>query len=82
MEVIRQTFHPARYPKEHVYSKRSLFLYKVIVTLDTPLQLLAAALQYVGRRLGGRKAKAAKSLLATRGLVHFLRHSLPRFWRA
>jgi len=61
---------------------RSLFVYKVIVTLDAPLQLAAAAMQYVGRRLGGRKAKAAKSLLAARGLAHFLRHSLPRFWRA
>jgi len=60
----------------------SLFVYKVIVTLDAPLQLVAAGLQYVGRRLGGRKAKAAKSLLAARGLAHFIRHSLPRFWRA
>src|SRR5439155_21949792 len=39
-----------------------LFLYKVIVTLDAPWQLAAAALQYLGRRLGGRRAKAAKSL--------------------
>lgn len=61
---------------------RSLFWYKVIVTLDAPLQLIATGLQFAGRRLRGRKSKADKSLLATRGLAHFLRHSLPRFWRA
>jgi GT2 family glycosyltransferase len=61
---------------------RSLFLYKVIVTLDAPVQLVATATQYLNRRLGGRKARATKSLLAARGLMHFLRHSLLRFWRA
>jgi N-acetylglucosaminyl-diphospho-decaprenol L-rhamnosyltransferase len=61
---------------------RSLFLYKVIVTLDAPLQLIAAGLQFASRRLRGRKTKASKSLLAARGLAHFLRFSLPRFWRA
>lgn len=63
-------------------SAAALAFYKMAVTVDTPLQLLATALQYLGRRLGRRQAKAGKSLLAARGLAHFLVRSLPRFWRA
>jgi GT2 family glycosyltransferase len=63
-------------------SHTALMLYKLAVTLDTPVQLLATGGQYLARRLAGRREKARKSLLAVRGLSHFLRHSLPKFWRA
>jgi GT2 family glycosyltransferase len=63
-------------------SKTGLILYKLAVTLDTPVQLVATSGQYLARRLAGRREKARKSLLAVRGLIHFLRHSLPKFWRA
>lgn len=63
-------------------STTGLILYKLAVTLDTPVQLLAIGGQYLARRLAGRREKAGKSLLALRGLTHFLRRSLPKFWRA
>jgi GT2 family glycosyltransferase len=63
-------------------SRASLLLYKAVVTLDSPLQLLAAAVQFAARQVAGRRAKAGKSWLAVRGLSHFVARSLPRFWRA
>jgi N-acetylglucosaminyl-diphospho-decaprenol L-rhamnosyltransferase len=63
-------------------SPAALVTYKALVILDSPLQLLAIFAQWMLRRLTGRTAKAAKSRVALVGLVHFLRHSIPRFWRA
>ena len=63
-------------------TRLSLFLYKLSVTVDAPLQLAAATMQYVGRRAAGRRDKAHKSLLAARGLTYFVGRSLPKFWRA
>lgn len=59
-----------------------LAVFKLLLTLDTPLQLLGKLGQESVRRLRGQPAKAAKSRLAARGLWHFLRRELPRFWRA
>jgi GT2 family glycosyltransferase len=56
-------------------------LYKLAMTLDAPLQLLGKLGQYLGRRAIGRRDKAQKSLLAARGLAHFVLRSLPKFWR-
>ena len=63
-------------------SRSSLLLYKLAVTLDTPLQLAAKLVQWGGRRLVGRTAKAAKSRLAAVGLAHFLFKSLRKFWQS
>jgi len=63
-------------------SMAALSAYKLVVTLDAPVQLLAAGVQYLARQAVGRREKARKSLLAARGLAHFLTCSLPRFWRA
>jgi hypothetical protein len=60
----------------------ALWLYKAAVTADAPVQWLGKCGQYVGRRLLGRTAKAEKSRLSARGLWHFLRRGLGRFWRA
>jgi N-acetylglucosaminyl-diphospho-decaprenol L-rhamnosyltransferase len=59
-----------------------LVLYKSLVTIDAPVQLVGKLAQYACRRLRGRPAKAAKSLLAARGVAHFLARDLARFWRA
>ena len=56
--------------------------YKLLVTLDTPVQLLAKATQAGWRRLAGRPEKAAKSWLAARGVWGFARRELGQFWRA
>jgi GT2 family glycosyltransferase len=56
--------------------------YKLVVSFDSPLQLLGKILEYLSRRLAGRREKASKSLLAARGLWHFVRYSYPKFWKA
>jgi GT2 family glycosyltransferase len=62
-------------------SRLALLAYKVVVTLDAPLQWLRHAGQYYWRRLRGRRATAAKSLLVLRGLNHFLTRGLLAFWK-
>jgi hypothetical protein len=60
----------------------ALVAYKAVVSLDAPVQLVAKGLQFLWRRARGQRSKAAKSLLALRGLWHFLAHGLVPFWRA
>lgn len=62
------------------YSSRALLAYKLLVTLDAPIQLAGKLIQYAWRRLSRRPAKAAKSLLAARGLWWFLTRGLGAFW--
>jgi GT2 family glycosyltransferase len=59
-----------------------LILYKLIVTLDAPVQIFAKGVQCSWRLLTGKRTKAAKSLLAMRGALHFLTHGLIPFWLA
>ena len=60
----------------------ALLVYKILVTLDTPLQMLQKTLQAAVRYCTGRREKARKSWLTVRGLWKFLRSELPRFWMA
>jgi N-acetylglucosaminyl-diphospho-decaprenol L-rhamnosyltransferase len=71
----------ARYLRKSGCSRGSLLAYKVVVSLDAPVQLAVKCVQYLWRRLRGRQEKAEKSLLALRGLAHFLTHGLLAFWR-
>jgi GT2 family glycosyltransferase len=71
-----------RYLRKSGYSRPVLALYKLIITLDAPVQLLGKGLQYLWRRLRGRHAKAEKSLVALRGAAYFLVRGLVPFWRA
>lgn len=59
-----------------------LVVYKALVTLDAPVQILGKLTQTATRLVRGRPAKAHKSLLAARGVWSFARHDLGRFWRA
>jgi GT2 family glycosyltransferase len=59
-----------------------LWAYKLLVTLDAPVQCGGKLLQAAVRLARGDRAKAAKSWLAARGLWHFLRRDLGRFWQA
>ncbi len=63
-------------------SRWALFAYKLVVTLDTPVQLIVKSVQYLFRRSRGKVRKAEKSRLSLKGLWHFFRHELGRFWRA
>jgi N-acetylglucosaminyl-diphospho-decaprenol L-rhamnosyltransferase len=60
----------------------ALRAYKLLVTLDAPLQLAQKLFEAAWRRATGQRAKARKSLVAARGLWAFLRHELVRFWKA
>ena len=60
----------------------ALFCYKLLVTLDTPFQIAGKTTQSALRFARGRRAKATKSWLAARGLWHFFRSELARFWAA
>jgi GT2 family glycosyltransferase len=71
-----------RYLRKSGYSWPVLTLYKLIVTLDAPLQVIGKGSQYLWRRLRGRRGKAEKTLLALRGQLYFLVHGLVPFWRA
>ncbi len=71
----------ARYLRKTGCPGAGVALYKLVVTLDAPLQLADKAAQYLWRRARGRRDKAEKSLLAVRGLGHFLVKGLVPFWR-
>jgi GT2 family glycosyltransferase len=60
----------------------SLLLYKALVTIDTPVHIGVKLFEAGCRLLRGRRDKARKSWLAARGLWHFFRGDLIRFWRA
>lgn len=63
-------------------SRAALLTYKALVTLDAPVQIAFKLTQASWRCLTGRPAKARKSLLAARGVWHFLTGELRRFWCA
>jgi hypothetical protein len=72
----------AQYLRKCGYTRPAMALYKLLVTLDAPVQLAVKGVEYLGRRLCGRRVKAEKSLLALRGAGHFLTRGLVPFWRA
>ncbi len=63
-------------------SPLALFAYKVLVTVDAPLQIGQKLLEATWRYASGQRVKARKSVLVARGLWAFLRHELVRFWKA
>jgi GT2 family glycosyltransferase len=71
-----------RYLRKCGYSRSAVFTYKLVVTLDAPVQWLCKGLQYLWRRLKGPRDKAKKSLLACHGAGHFLTRGLTSFWKA
>ncbi len=71
-----------RYLRKTGASASALALYKLMITIDAPLQWLIKGVQYLWRRLRGRPDKADHSLVVMRGLHHFLFRGLVPFWRA
>jgi GT2 family glycosyltransferase len=72
----------ARYLRKSGCPLPALWAYKLVVTIDAPVQFVAKALQFCWRRLHGRHEDAEKSLLACRGFCHFIVRGLWAFWRA
>jgi GT2 family glycosyltransferase len=71
-----------RYLRKAGHSPAALLFYKLVVTLDAPLQVIGKTLQFLWRRGRGDREKAAKSRAALRGVVHFIARGLLPFWRA
>jgi GT2 family glycosyltransferase len=71
-----------RYLRKAGYSRPALLGYKLMVTLDVPIQLVMKGGEYAVRRLRGHAAGAHKSRLACSGAWHFLARGLVPFWRA
>jgi hypothetical protein len=63
-------------------SRAALVAYKVLVTVDAPVQIALKAVQAGLRLVRGRPAKARKSWLAATGVWHFMTGELVRFWKA
>jgi hypothetical protein len=72
----------ARYLRKSGCSWPGLLAYKAAVTLDAPLQIIGKGIQYLWRRLRGRRRAAERSLLALRGFTYFLGRGLVPFWKA
>lgn len=72
----------ARYLRAAGTHRLPLNIYKLVVTCDAPVQLVAKAAQVGWRKLRRQPEKARKSALAMRGLWSFLTTGLGRFWRA
>ena len=72
-----------RYLRKSGASRWALLVYKLVFTLDAPIQLFGKALQYLWRSWSGTNPKKAqKSRLALSGGWCFLTRELGRFWRA
>ena len=71
-----------RYFRKAGASPNALRLYKLLVTIDAPVQCAGKLLQGGVRALRGQSDRARRSWLAARGLMHFMRTELVRFWRA
>jgi GT2 family glycosyltransferase len=71
-----------RYFRKAGASPTALWIYKVLVTVDAPVQCVGKLLQGCVRFARGRTVKAKRSWLAARGLWHFMRSEMVRFWKA
>lgn len=60
----------------------ALRTYKLALSLDAPLEMVAKVLQFAWRRLQGRRVEASASLRAAREKWCFVTRGLFAFWRA
>ena len=70
-----------RYLRTQKYSRIAVFLYKLIITMDTPIQIVWKSLEYGWRRLWRRPNKAKQSLSALKAHSHFLFRGVKNFWK-
>jgi N-acetylglucosaminyl-diphospho-decaprenol L-rhamnosyltransferase len=72
-----------RYLRKSGVARWKLWAYKMVFTVDGPVQLFGKTIQYAWRRITlARIEKAEKSRQALRGGWQFLTRELVRFWRA
>jgi GT2 family glycosyltransferase len=71
-----------RYLRKSGVARLPLFAYKLVVTVDVPVQIFGKTAQYVWRRLtGAQPEKVEKSRQSFLGGWRFLTRELGRFWR-
>jgi GT2 family glycosyltransferase len=78
----QMTIGLVRYLRKTGYGRLAMLSYKIVVTLDAPLQLVGKTAQGLWRWLARRHTEAEKSLLAAHGMWHFLTRGLLPFWQA
>ena len=71
----------ARYLRKLGCSPAQMVLYKAVMTLDLPLQMVIKVAEYSWRRLTGRAEAAGKTWLVVRGLAALLTQGMAEFWR-
>jgi len=57
-------------------------LYKFLVTLDMPIQIIILGLELAAQRIRQRQARAMRTQAMLRATTQFAVTSLPRFWRS
>ncbi|WP_020472983.1 glycosyltransferase family 2 protein [Zavarzinella formosa] len=73
----------ARYFRKSGVPAWSLIGYKLVFTLDAPMQFLTMCVQYFWRRVtGASPAHVGKSRMGALGIWRFLTREIARFWRA
>jgi len=71
-----------RYLRKAGTTEFAIFIYKLVLTLDAPIQIAVKTLQALFRRLRGHRADAQRSWLVARALAQFIIFGMPRLWRA
>jgi N-acetylglucosaminyl-diphospho-decaprenol L-rhamnosyltransferase len=72
----------ARYLRKSGNAPAGVWLYKLLVTVDTPVELVVRTGQFLIRALTGRRKRARQTLLLMRGLAYLFFRGLPALWRA
>ena len=70
-----------RYLRKTGCGRAGIWTYKLVQTVDAPLQLAIKGTQYLLRRLCGQRKKAEQSRLVVQALGNFLVRGLIPFWR-
>jgi hypothetical protein len=71
-----------RFLRQNGTSPLALLCYKLVMSLDAPLQWLSHACQYLWRLGQGQQVRAARSLMGVRRVNYFLCRGLIPFWLA
>lgn len=71
----------ARYLRKSGSSRLGMLCYKLLITLDAPVQMLEKGLQFLWRRALGKRPQALKSWQRVREGWYFLTRGLGAFWK-
>jgi GT2 family glycosyltransferase len=72
----------ARYLRKHHRHRGAAPIYKLLITLDTPLRLTFLLAQWLGYQLIRREDAATRTSRRIAAVAQFYFSELPRFWRA